>query len=112
MRELRAKIPKTLSVDEGLAALSYHGVVDESAPDMPRIGSTIFRDWFHENHQSITTIPADPTENKNLNSVPAVPHRSATAGVDSSLEIAHVLFMDLVSYSTMPMDEQRRLLAG
>lgn len=30
---------------------------------------------------------------------------------EQSLEIAHVLFLDIVSYSTLPMDEQTRLIA-
>jgi predicted nucleotide-binding protein len=49
-KELRSKLPRALSVQDGLLALSYHGVIDESDLDQPKISGTIFRDWFLENH--------------------------------------------------------------
>jgi class 3 adenylate cyclase len=112
IKQLRARISRALSVDDGLTTLSYHGVIDESDPELPRVGSTIFRDWFQENYK-LENDPPDGIEEA------ATPHSLAATMIDvsgsrpiSSLEIAHVLFMDIVSYSTMPMDEQRRMLSN
>jgi class 3 adenylate cyclase len=110
-KQLRARISRALSVDEGLTTLSYHGVIDESDPDLPRVGSTIFRDWFRENYK------LEIDSNNSLEEAATPPSLAATttdipeSPAVSSLEIAHVLFMDIVSYSTMPMDQQRRLLS-
>jgi len=110
IQQLRARISKEISVDEGLTILSYHGVIDESEPDVPRVGGTIFRDWFRENYKLETNL------NHGIQDT-AGSHAPATTMVDvaeispiPSLEIAHVLFMDIVSYSTLPMDQQRHLL--
>jgi predicted nucleotide-binding protein len=50
--QLRHQIPRNLSVDEGLRTLGYHGVIDESEGDAPRVSSTLFRGWFAENYRT------------------------------------------------------------
>src|SRR5262249_14594479 len=41
---------QTENIDEGLRALSFHGVIDDSTdPDRPVINGTLFRDWFMRN---------------------------------------------------------------
>ena len=39
------------AMEDALAVLSYHGVIDESQAEAPRISGTIFREWFRANHQ-------------------------------------------------------------
>jgi eukaryotic-like serine/threonine-protein kinase len=39
-----------------------------------------------------------------------MPEPPADSGANRTLEIAHVLFMDIVAYSQLPMDEQTRLI--
>ena len=39
-----------------------------------------------------------------------MPEPQADSGSTRTLEIAHVLFMDIVAYSQLPMDEQTRLI--
>ena len=46
VKSLRAK---GLVLDEVLQTLSYHGLIDDSDPDHPRVSSQIFRRWFVEN---------------------------------------------------------------
>jgi predicted nucleotide-binding protein len=46
-----------LSTDDALAVLSYHGVIDESTPDSPRISGTLFREWFRANYQLEKDLP-------------------------------------------------------
>ncbi len=36
-------------VGDALTVLSYHGVIDDSDPQKPRIAGTMFRDWYQEN---------------------------------------------------------------
>ena len=50
--QLRGRIARNLSIDEGLRTLAYHGVIDETEPDAPRVSSTLFRDWFIESYRS------------------------------------------------------------
>ena len=38
-------------MEDALAVLSYHGVIDESQAEAPRVSGTIFREWFRANHQ-------------------------------------------------------------
>jgi predicted nucleotide-binding protein len=40
---------KGAMVDEVLQTLSYHGLIDDSEPDRPRISSQVFRRWFQQN---------------------------------------------------------------
>jgi class 3 adenylate cyclase len=100
-RELRARLPKTIPVDEGLTKLSYHGVIDECDPDAPRVSSSLFRDWFRENYYP---------EHAKTGSLGGTTTNEARSEARQRLEIAHVLFMDIVSYSTMPLDLQRRIV--
>jgi len=41
---------------------------------------------------------------------PATQHRSAIRPMDRTLEMAHILFMDIVAYSRLPMDQQHEAL--
>jgi predicted nucleotide-binding protein len=47
--QLRAAISSGISIDDTTAILSYHGVIDDTDPELPSISGTIFRDWFREN---------------------------------------------------------------
>lgn len=51
VRDIRHRLDAALSskVDDALTVLSYHGVVDDSEPDEPRLAGTLFRDWYREN---------------------------------------------------------------
>lgn len=111
IKQLRARISRALSVDDGLTALSYHGVIDESDPEVPRVGSTIFRDWFRENYKLETDLDSSNEQAATHHSLAATTIDKPESRSISFLEIAHVLFMDIVSYSTMPMDLQRRLIS-
>jgi len=33
-------------IDDALTVLSYHGVIDDSKPDEPKIAGTLFKDWY------------------------------------------------------------------
>jgi predicted nucleotide-binding protein len=55
-RELRGRIAKNLSVDEGLRTLGYHGVIDETDLNAPSVSSTLFRDWFTDNYHPETNL--------------------------------------------------------
>jgi hypothetical protein len=35
--------------EDALTTLSFHGVIDESDPDRPKLSGTMFRDWFLQN---------------------------------------------------------------
>jgi class 3 adenylate cyclase len=87
LTQLRSRVPREVSVDDGLRTLSYHGVVDDSDPDALRVSGSIFRDWFQNNYT---------LDN------PAVPA--------PTYEMASVLFMDIVSYSLGSIDDQSDLL--
>jgi hypothetical protein len=50
VREVRHRLepPFAPHIDDALTVLSYHGVIDDSDPDEPRIASTLFRDWYQD----------------------------------------------------------------
>ena len=45
---IRVKVQPELraQVDDALTVLSYHGVIDDSDPDEPRLAGVMFRDWY------------------------------------------------------------------
>jgi hypothetical protein len=51
-------------VEDALLTLSYHGVIDESLQDLPRISGFLFREWFQRNVQlensAATGLPDGP----------------------------------------------------
>jgi hypothetical protein len=51
VRDIRHRLDAALGsqVDDALTVLSYHGVIDDSEPDEPRVAGTLFRDWYREN---------------------------------------------------------------
>lgn len=49
---------KGLMLDDVLQTLSYHGLIDDSDPDRPRVSSEIFRRWFFQNVDVESDAPA------------------------------------------------------
>jgi hypothetical protein len=51
IHKIRSNINSTLvpKLDKALIVLSYHGVIDDSKFDEPRIAGTLFRDWYQSN---------------------------------------------------------------
>ena len=80
-KELRARIPKTLSVDEGLGTLSYHGVLDESSPGAPQVSGTIFRNWFRDNCELDQDLPTSTLETTKA--------QSSTVGENTRIFVVH-----------------------
>jgi len=50
--QLRQQLPKALisNLDKALTFLSYHGLIDDSILDEPRLTCTLFRDWYQAKH--------------------------------------------------------------
>jgi hypothetical protein len=48
IRDLREGLESSIAtdLDEALTILSYHGVIDTSDPENPRLAGTLFRDWY------------------------------------------------------------------
>ena len=46
-RQLKPELIK--EQEEGLTTLSFHGLIDDTDPELPRVEGTMFRDWFLEN---------------------------------------------------------------
>jgi predicted nucleotide-binding protein len=62
VKELRARITRNLSVDEGLRTLGYHGVIEETELNQPSVGSTLFKDWFKDNYYTETGVSSGVLE--------------------------------------------------
>ncbi|MGE0820902.1 MAG: TIR domain-containing protein [Candidatus Binatia bacterium] len=64
VREIRQTIEDTLApqVDNALTILSYHGVIDDSDPDEPRIAGTMFSDWYRNNAPRQEQPPSTPRQ--------------------------------------------------
>jgi hypothetical protein len=64
VREIRHRSDPSLAphIDEALTILSYHGLIDDSEPDEPKIAGKLFRDWYRENRPGhLDSADSQPT---------------------------------------------------
>jgi hypothetical protein len=53
------------NLEEALTVLAYHGLLDDSDPDRPRVAGTFFRDWYRR-HDPTGAVPGATQQRKKL----------------------------------------------
>jgi predicted nucleotide-binding protein len=85
-----------------LAILSYHGVVDETAPGGPQLGSARFRDWFWANYKLEAT--AAPGELEPLRAALPVRGKRVFVVHGRNMLVRNALFTFLRSLGLEPLE--------
>lgn len=125
---IRPHLPASLipDLDRALTVLSYHGVIDDTLSDEPRLAGTMFRDWYRDHKPPSpgipstseapsaagpvsSAIPASPNIYVQINPTFEVPGSQASVHVGLSPEELAQIFKDLKTFiATLPISDQEK----
>jgi len=125
---IRPHLPASFipDLDRALTVLSYHGVIDDTLSDEPRLAGTMFRDWYRD-HKSVSpgtpstseapsaagptsfTIPASPNIHVEVNPIIEVHGAQASVHVGLSPKELGQIFKELETFiATLPISDQNK----